>query len=186
MQSVGKSVVRFDGNGDVLNVSSIRTEAGAYSIYAITQRISESGDTNGHLASEPTWALIPSATADSFSAQVAKNSASSGASLTNIKLGKSGSSTSNDYGGDLAELLIFSRQLSSSEEQKVEGYLAHKWGVANTLDSNHSYKDVPPIFDNGPVITPQYYFAGETPQEVIKVDFGQNAPGSPPSWVCWV
>ena len=86
----GKSVVRFDGNGDVLNVSSIRTEAGAYSIYAITQRISESGDTSAHLASEPTWALIPSATADSFSAQVAKNSASSGASLTNIKLGKSG------------------------------------------------------------------------------------------------
>ena len=110
----GKSVVRFDGNGDVLNVSSIRTEAGAYSIYAITQRISESGDTSGHLASEPTWALIPSATADSFSAQVAKNSASSGASLTNIKLGKSGSSTTNDFGGDLAELLIFSRQLSSS------------------------------------------------------------------------
>ena len=172
----GKSVVRFDGNGDVLNVSSIRTEAGAYSIYAITQRISESGDTNGHLASEPTWALIPSSPADSFSAQVAKNSASSGASLTNIKLGKSGSSTSNDFGGDLAELLIFSRQLSSSEEQKVEGYLAHKWGVASTLDSNHSYKDVPPIFDNGPVVTPQYYFAGETPAEVIKVDFGQNAP----------
>jgi hypothetical protein len=69
----GKSVVRFDGNGDVLNVSSIRTDAGSYSIYAITQRISESGDTNGHLASEPTWTLIPSATADSFSAQVAKN-----------------------------------------------------------------------------------------------------------------
>ena len=176
MQSVGKSVVRFDGNGDVLNVSSIRTAAGAYSVYAITQRISEVGDTNGHLASEPTWALIPSSPADSFSAQVAKNSASSGASLTNIKLGKSGSSTSNDYGGDLAELLIFSRQLSSSEEQKVEGYLAHKWGVANTLDSNHTYKDVPPIFDNGPVITPQYYFTGETPQEVIKVDFGQNDP----------
>ena len=58
----------------------------------------------------------------------------------------------------------------------MEGYLAHKWGVANTLDSNHTYKDVPPIFDNGPVITPQYYFTGETPQEVIKVDFGQNDP----------
>jgi hypothetical protein len=147
-----KSVVRFDGNGDVLNVSYIRTAAGAYSVYAITQRISESGDTNGHLASEPTWALIPYSPADSFSAQVAKNSASSGASLTNIKLGKSGSSTSNDFGGDLAELFIFSRQLSSTEEQKVEGYLAHKWGVANTLDSNHTYKDIPPIFDNKPLI----------------------------------
>jgi ssDNA-binding Zn-finger/Zn-ribbon topoisomerase 1 len=48
--------------------------------------------------------------------------------------------------------LIFSRQLSSTEEQKVEGYLAHKWGVASTLDSNHTYRDVPPIFDNKPLI----------------------------------
>jgi hypothetical protein len=80
------------------------------------------------------------------------NSAGSGKTLTNLKLGKSSSSTTNDFGGDLAELLIFSRQLSSTEEQKVEGYLAHKWGVANTLDSNHTYKDVPPIFDNKPLI----------------------------------
>ena len=175
----GKSVVRFDGNGDVLNVSSIRTEAGAYSIYAITQRISESGDTSAHLASEPTWALIPSATADSFSAQVAKNSASSGASLTNIKLGKSGSSTTNDFGGDLAELLIFSRQLNSTEEQKVEGYLAHKWGVANTLDSNHSYKDVPPVFDNKPLIGNMSTATITTGQNVsIQIPASRN----PSSW----
>ena len=34
----------------------------------------------------------------------------------------------------------------------MEGYLAHKWGVASTLDSNHTYKDVPPIFNNKPLI----------------------------------
>ena len=147
-----KPTVRFDGNGDVLNVTSIRTDAGAYSAYAITQRVSESGDTNGHMVSESTWALIPSTTADSYDAKVFKQSAVSGSSLTNIKLGKSGSSTSNDFGGDLAELLIFSRQLTSTEEQKVEGYLAHKWGVANTLDANHTYKDVAPVFDNKPLI----------------------------------
>ena len=31
-----KTGIRFDGNGDILNVSSIRTTAGAYSVYALT------------------------------------------------------------------------------------------------------------------------------------------------------
>ena len=73
-------------------------------------------------------------------------------SLTNLKIGKSASSTTNDFGGDLGELLIFTRQLTTSEEQKVEGYLAHKWGATNSLDTNHPYKNVAPIFDNKPLI----------------------------------
>ena len=72
--------------------------------------------------------------------------------LTNLKIGKSTSSTTNDFGGDLGELLIFTRQLTSSEEQKVQGYLAHKWGATNSLDTNHPYKNVAPIFDNKPLI----------------------------------
>ena len=169
-------VVRFDGNPDVLNVSNIRTETGGYSVYSITQRLSDMGDANAHLVSEPTWALIPLSTSDQYSAKISKISATAGASLTNVKLGKSTTSESNYFGGDLAELLIFTRQLTATEEQKVEGYLAHKWGVANTLDQNHTYKDIAPIFDNGPQISPAYYLAGELPKEVIKVDFGQNHP----------
>ena len=41
---------------------------------------------------------------------------------------------------------------SASEEQKVEGYLAHKWGATASLASNHTYKNVAPIFDNKPLI----------------------------------
>jgi hypothetical protein len=40
----------------------------------------------------------------------------------------------------------------ASEEQKVEGYLAHKWGATAGLDANHPYKNVAPIFDNKPLI----------------------------------
>ena len=79
----------------------------------------------------------------------------------------------------MAELLIFSRQLSSSEEQKVEGYLAHKWGVANTLDSNHSYKDVPPVFDNKPLIGNMSTATITTGQNVsIQIPASRN----PSSW----
>ena len=52
----------------------------------------------------------------------------------------------------MGELLIFTRQLTTSEEQKVEGYLAHTWGATTSLDANHPYKNVAPIFDNKPLI----------------------------------
>ena len=55
-----KASVRLDGNGDVLNVSTIRGETGGYSVYAAVRRPSQVGDTTlGHLVSESTWNLIP-------------------------------------------------------------------------------------------------------------------------------
>ena len=147
-----KPAVRFDGAGDVLNLGSIRTSSGGYSVYALVKRESESGDDNAHLISESTWSLIPSTSKDAFSAKVVKSSSASGKTLTNIKLGRSPNSTTNHFGGDLGELLIFSRELNSSEEQKIEGYLAHRWGATDSLDSNHSYKTVAPVFDNKPLI----------------------------------
>ncbi|NDH16654.1 MAG: hypothetical protein EBY48_06190, partial [Opitutae bacterium] len=147
-----KAAVRFDGNGDILNVSTIRAESGGYSAYAAVRRPSTSGDASGHLVSESGWNLVPSGSNAGFPAIIAKKSGTAG-TLTNIKLGKSASSSTNDFGGDLGELLIFSRQLTSTEEQKVEGYLAHKWGATDSLDANHPYKNVAPTFDNKPLIT---------------------------------
>ena len=112
-----KAAVRFDGNGDILNVSTIRAESGGYSAYAAVRRPSTSGDASGHLVSESGWNLAPSGSNAGFPAIIAKKSGTAG-TLTNIKLGKSASSTSNDFGGDLGELLIFTRQLTSTEEQK--------------------------------------------------------------------
>ena len=45
---------------------------------------------------------------------------------------------------DLAELLIFSRTLTTAEKEKVEGYLAHRWSRADLLPSGHTYKSAPP------------------------------------------
>ena len=114
--------------------------------------------------------MVPSASNAPFPAIVVKKSGTAG-SLTNIKLGKNPGSTTNDFGGDLGELLIFTRQLTSSEEQKVEGYLAHKWGATDSLNADHTYKSVAPIFDNKPIIKS----IGDTALEVIKVDFSRHA-----------
>ena len=41
------------------------------------------------------------------------------------------------FDGDYAELLIYNRALSDAEIQKIEGYLAHKWGLTGNLDASH-------------------------------------------------
>lgn len=41
---------------------------------------------------------------------------------------------------DCAEVLAFSRALDAGERQKLEGYLAHKWGMADKLPDGHPYK----------------------------------------------
>ena len=45
--------------------------------------------------------------------------------------------------GDLAEVLIFSTALTTSQRQQVEGYLAQKWGLTTSLPSTHPYKKLP-------------------------------------------
>lgn len=49
------------------------------------------------------------------------------------------------YGdGWLAEVILTTDVLSTSDRQKVEGYLAHKWGITSVLPSDHPYKTTPP------------------------------------------
>jgi hypothetical protein len=53
-------------------------------------------------------------------------------------------STHTGWCGDLAEVLIYSTALTTSQRQQVEGYLAHKWGLTPTIQSTHSFKSFPP------------------------------------------
>ncbi len=56
-----------------------------------------------------------------------------------------------DPNGEMGEVLILNLgagSLSTSDRQKIEGYLAHKWwgsGAANTLPRSHPYKDTAPV-----------------------------------------
>ena len=55
--------------------------------------------------------------------------------------------------GNLGELIIYNTALTNSEIEKVEGYLAHKWGLDGSLDSGHPYKSVVPLPESNPFIT---------------------------------
>ena len=44
---------------------------------------------------------------------------------------------------DVGDILVFDRQLTATEQQQVEGYLAHKWHLADRLPVGHPYAENP-------------------------------------------
>ena len=77
------------------------------------------------------------------------NLGSSTSSLTRDAFGKIG----NDLAGSIAEVVAYDRGLSNGVRQKLEGYLAHKWGLVSDLVSSHTYKNSKPAFGGDQIIT---------------------------------
>jgi hypothetical protein len=48
------------------------------------------------------------------------------------------------FGCDYAEILVYGSVLTSVERQRIEGYLAQKWGLQSSLPVNHPYKTIAP------------------------------------------
>ena len=60
------------------------------------------------------------------------------------RIGRDRNVNRNHFDGDYGELLIYDYALSDSEIAKIEGYLAHKWGLSANLPSAHPYKNSAP------------------------------------------
>jgi hypothetical protein len=65
-------------------------------------------------------------------ATVVKSPAKWDASLPNLYIGNTGTSYSEHWQGDLAEMIVYARTLSDAERMQVEDYLAKKYGLALT------------------------------------------------------
>ena len=52
--------------------------------------------------------------------------------------------TNTSLDGKIGEFIVIG-STSTSDRQKAEGYLAHKWGVASKLPADHPWKSYPPI-----------------------------------------
>jgi hypothetical protein len=61
-----------------------------------------------------------------------------------LTLGRSGQSTTVGLEGWIAEVVICNAILSSSDRQKVEGYLAWKYGLEGNLPAGHDHKSAAP------------------------------------------
>jgi hypothetical protein len=50
----------------------------------------------------------------------------------------------NTWDGQIGEIIIISGDLTLADRQRLEGYLAWKWGLESNLPANHPYKLLPP------------------------------------------
>jgi hypothetical protein len=48
------------------------------------------------------------------------------------------------FDGEIAEILCYQGDVGESDRQKIEGYLAHKYGLADNLPATHPYKNTVP------------------------------------------
>ena len=69
------------------------------------------------------------------------------ATSTGAAIGISAGGVAVPGGADHAEILAFPTVLSEQDRQRVEGYLAHKWGLTGDLPANHPFKTSPPIVE---------------------------------------
>ena len=74
-------------------------------------------------------------------AQTAKN----GTTVSFTGLGVPGTSGASGAGSFvLGDIVIYNRVLTQTERQKIEGFLAWKWGTNTYLPAGHPYKSTPP------------------------------------------
>tara|TARA_Y100001973_G_scaffold62917_1_gene92218 strand:- start:352 stop:1944 length:1593 start_codon:yes stop_codon:yes gene_type:complete len=56
-------------------------------------------------------------------------------------------SISGYFTGNIAEIIVFSKFVGEEERQKIEGYLAHKYGLLGNLPASHPYKTAVPTVE---------------------------------------
>lgn len=63
---------------------------------------------------------------------------------TGFRIGGREGSVGQSWNGGINEIIVTSNNFTVLERQKIEGYLAHKWGLEANLPSNHPYKEYSP------------------------------------------
>ena len=64
--------------------------------------------------------------------------------------------------GYVSEVIFFNNQLTTIQQQQVEGYLAWKWGLQGNLPSSHIYKSISPS-----EVSPQVTYSNATVDNTI-------------------
>lgn len=87
------------------------------------------------------------------SSQSGVSSASMVGNTHNVTIGAMKEGTLRFFDGDIAEIILVKHALTMDERQRMEGYLAHKWGLEDDLPTGHPYKDYIPYI-GGYIETP--------------------------------
>jgi hypothetical protein len=108
-------------------------------------------------AAWPTTACIVGMVTSSANGEAFINGASDGTSSDTIDsftfrsrfylgtgMNADGTPTLNAWQGGISEFIIIQENVSTVTRQKIEGYLAHKWGLEGSLPADHPYKTFAP------------------------------------------
>ena len=76
-------------------------------------------------------------------------SANSAVSVSGYQIGSDRTNGGRNWNGVIGEVLSFSSKLSDTDRKKVEGYLAHKWGLNGSLPFSHNYSLGHPAASSG-------------------------------------
>lgn len=68
--------------------------------------------------------------------------------ITTVRMGADMALADAGMNGALAEQIVFRSALSDALVDKVNGYLAWKWGLQGNLPNAHAYKNTPPLWNN--------------------------------------
>lgn len=64
--------------------------------------------------------------------------------IAGVQIGKLNNNTNYSDNYEMAEWMVGSALMPSGDQEKVEGYLAHQWGLTGLLPPGHPYKSVAP------------------------------------------
>jgi len=71
--------------------------------------------------------------------------ASQGLTNFDLNIGADRTQTNRGWRGYIGEVICGSNALTTDTKNRIEGYLAWKWGIESVLPSNHPYKNHPPF-----------------------------------------
>ena len=79
---------------------------------------------------------------------------------------------------DMAEFIVLQGVRDTDTQEKVEGYLAWKWGLEGDLPNDHTYKDAAPTVGPDPpfAITEIEYDPGAEPNPTVTLTW-RSRPG---------
>jgi hypothetical protein len=64
--------------------------------------------------------------------------------FTNLAVLGNGNATPSYWHGALGEMIVVIGEVTTANRQRIEGYLAHRWGLTGSLDAGHPYKTSAP------------------------------------------
>ena len=157
----GRNIFFADGSGVGYGVYNLPTGWSGVSDGTITyvdQMLVFEAKTNGDIyrdgssLSNPPWAYTARSLNSAFG------------------IGSHSNGVASYFKGKIGEIVLVAGASSMVERQKLEGYLAHKWGLSGNLTSDHPYKSQRPMLF--PLITS--ITANDPNGDFVGVDVGDN------------